>query len=482
MLQRLHRQDAPFSSCSHHVLISKRFRSPRLTCVCHNSRDVQIGETKCQRRVLPLTPSCSCRGLPESPGNPGRAQQSCSGIHRVQAVGCREFPLGSHAGSTAWCFRAIFRTRSLVGKRTLMQSPSTKPIKEDVQQKIEQFAGQVVTDLAAAMAGVMTNLGHKLGLYRAMAEGGPIESHELARRTATNERSVREWLNGQVAGGYVLFDANTHQYLLPPEHGFVLANPDSPAFLSPAFDVAASLWHDEDQILAAFRSGKGMGWHEHNCRLFTATEAFFRNGYRAHLTQSWIPSLSGVQDKLAKGGRVADLGCGHGASVILMAQAFPKSKFVGIDYHESSIAVARERAKQAGVADQIRFEVATPRVLASSKEKFDLVCFMDSLHDMGDPLEAVWASRQAMAPKGALMLVEPFAKDRPEENVGPVARMYYSASAGFCTQNALSQGGRYSLGAQAGATQLLAILKDAGFLSARVAMETPFNLILEARS
>jgi len=361
-----------------------------------------------------------------------------------------------------------------------MQSADTQTM-QDMQQKIEQFAGQVVTDLAAAMSGVMTNLGHKLGLYRAMAERGPINSNELARLTGTNERSVREWLNGQVAGGYVHFDTNTKEYLLPPEHAFVLANPDSPAFLPPAFDVAATLWHDEEQILAAFRSGKGMGWHEHNCRLFSATEAFFRNGYRVHLTQSWIPSLCGVSEKLATGGRVADLGCGHGASVILMAQAFPKSEFVGIDYHESSIAVARERAKQAGLADQIRFEIATPRVLASSKEKFDLVCFMDSLHDMGDPLEAVWASRQAMAPDGALMLVEPFAKDRSEENVGPVARMYYSASAGFCTQNALSQGGRYSLGAQAGASQLLAILKDAGFRSAKVAMETPFNLILEAR-
>ena len=362
-----------------------------------------------------------------------------------------------------------------------MQSPNSNPTREDMQGRIEQFAGRVVTDLAAAMAGVMTNLGHKLGLYRAMAESGPIRSEELARRTDTNERSVREWLNGQVAGGYVLFDADTNQYLLPPEHAFVLANPESPAFLPPAFDVAASLWHDEDEIVAAFRSGKGMGWHEHNCRLFTATEAFFRNGYRAHLTQSWIPALSGVQEKLANGGRVADVGCGHGASIILMAQAFPKSEFVGIDYHESSIGVARERAKQAGVADQVRFEVATPRVLAGRQEKFDLVCFMDSLHDMGDPLEAVWASRQAMARNGALMLVEPFANDRPEENVGPAARMYYSASAGLCIQNALSQGGRYSLGAQAGATQLLAILKDAGFRSAKVAMETPFNLILEAR-
>jgi ubiquinone/menaquinone biosynthesis C-methylase UbiE len=362
-----------------------------------------------------------------------------------------------------------------------MQSPGNNPTGEDMQQKIERFAGQVVTDLAAAMAGVMTNLGHKLGLYRAMADSGPINSHELARCTDTNERSVREWLNGQVAGGYVLFDTNTNQYALPPEHAFVLANPDSPVFLPPAFDAAASLWRDEDQILAAFRSGKGMGWHEHDCRLFTATEAFFRNGYRAYLTQTWIPSLSGVQEQLAKGGRVADVGCGHGASVILMAQAFPKSKFVGIDYHEAQIVVARERAKQAGVADQIRFEVATPRVLADSTEKFDLICFMDSLHDMGDPLEAAWASRQAMAPNGALMVVEPFAKDRSEENVGPVARMYYSASAGFCTQNALSQGGRYSLGAQAGSARLLAILREAGFQSARVAMETPFNLILEAR-
>jgi ubiquinone/menaquinone biosynthesis C-methylase UbiE len=362
-----------------------------------------------------------------------------------------------------------------------MQSPTTAPTRENMQQKIEQFAGHVVADLAAAMAGAMTNLGHKLGLYQAMAESGPINSDELARRTETNERSVREWLRAQVAGGYVLFDSDSNQYLLPPEHAFVLANPDSPAFLPPAFDVAASLWHGEDKLLAAFRSGNGVGWHEHNCRLFTGTEAFFRNGYRAHLTQTWIPALSGIQEQLTNGARVADVGCGHGASVILMAQAFPKSTFVGIDYHESSISVARERAKQAGVADQIRFEVATPRVLATGKEKFDLVCFMDSLHDMGDPLEAVWASRQAMAPDGALMLVEPFAKDRSEENVGPVARMYYSASAGLCTQNALSQGGRYSLGAQAGATQLLAILTDAGFQAGRVAMETPFNLIIEAR-
>src|SRR5215475_2362694 len=335
-------------------------------------------------------------------------------------MGCGEFSLGSHAGSSAGYLRSIFRTRCLgCRRRPVMQNPSAETT-QDMQQRIEQFAGQVVTDLAAAMAGVMTNLGHKLGLYQAMAASGSITSDELARRTSTNERSVREWLNGQVAGGYVRFDPSTNQYLLPPEHAFVLAYPDSPAFLPPAFDVAASLWHDEDQILAAFRSGKGVGWHEHNCRLFTATEAFFRNGYRAHLTQTWIPSISGVGERLANGGRVADLGCGHGASVILMAQAFPKSKFVGIDYHESSIAIAQERAKEAGVADRIQFQVGTARVLANSPEKLDLICFMDSLHDMGDPLEAVAAAREATAPGGALMLVEPFANDRAEENVGPV--------------------------------------------------------------
>lgn len=362
-----------------------------------------------------------------------------------------------------------------------MQSSETETGMEVMQQSVEQFAGQVVTDLAAAMAGVMTNIGHKLGLYRAMAATGPVTAEQLAQRTSTNERSVREWLHGQLAGGYVLFDGERKRYVLPPEHAFVLANPESPAFLPPAFDVAASLWHDEDQILAAFRSGKGMGWHEHNCRLFSATEAFFRNGYQAHLTQSWIPALEGLQQRLVQGGRIADIGCGHGASGILIAQAFPNTTVLGIDYHASSIQVARERATEAGVAERVRFEVGTASVLGDSEQRFDLICFMDSLHDMGHPLEALRAARQAIAPDGALMLVEPFAKDRPEENVGPVARMYFAASAGLCTQNALSQGGTHALGAQAGAQQLLAIVKEAGFQTARIALETPFNLILEGK-
>lgn len=193
-----------------------------------------------------------------------------------------------------------------------MQVSNSDLTSEKTQQKVEQFAGQVVTDLAAAMAGVMTNLGHKLRLYRAMAETGPVTSHDLANRTGTNERSVREWLNSQVAGGYLLFDTETNRFFLPPEHAMVLANPDSPAFLSPAFDVAASLWHGEEKILSAFRSGSGVGWHEHDCRLFTGTEAFFRTGYRAHLTQSWIPALHGVKEKLTSGAFVADVGCGHG--------------------------------------------------------------------------------------------------------------------------------------------------------------------------
>ncbi len=362
-----------------------------------------------------------------------------------------------------------------------MHTASTAPTQQEMQQRVERFAGQVVTDLAAALAGVMTNLGHKLGLYRAMADFGPLDSVELARRTGTNERSVREWLHAQRAGGYVQFDSISGKYSLPPENAFVLANPESPVFLPPAFDLAATLWHDEDQILTAFRSGDGMGWHEHDCRLFGATEAFFRNGYRAYLTETWIPALTGVSERLNSGARVADVGCGHGASVILMARAFPNSEFVGIDYHESSIAVARQRAGQAGVTDRIHFEVGTARHLLAANGKFDFICFMDSLHDMGDPLDALRSSRQALVPDGTLMMVEPFAKDRPEENIGPIARMYYSASAGLCTQNALSQGGRFTLGAQAGAAQILGIAKEAGFQGTKVAMQTPFNLILEAR-
>ena len=356
-----------------------------------------------------------------------------------------------------------------------MQNPS----KEDMQQRIEQFAGQVVTDLAAAMAGVMTNLGHKLGFYRAMAESGPINSDELARRTATNERSVREWLNGQVAGGYVLFDPETNQYLLPLEHTFVLANPDSPAFLPPAFDVAAALWRDEDEILAAFRSGKGMGWHEHNCRLFSGTEAFFRTGYRAHLTQTWIPSLSGVKEQLTKGGRVADVGCGHGVSTRLMAEAFPNSRFYGFDYHEGSIQAARQAASEAKLGGRVSFDVHSAKSYPA--DGYDLVCFFDCLHDMGDPVGAIKHVRESMAEDGTCMLIEPFANDRLEDNLNPVGRFYYAASTMICTPASLDQEVGLALGAQAGEARLRDVARAGGLTRFRRAAETPFNLILEAR-
>ncbi|MGV3519318.1 YdhR family protein [Luteitalea sp.] len=349
------------------------------------------------------------------------------------------------------------------------------------EARVERFVGQVVTDLAASMAGVMTNLGHKLGLYRAMA-AGPVTSAELAARTNTDERSIREWLDGQVAGGYLTLDQATGRHVLPPEHALVLADPDSPVFLPPAFDVAASLWHDEDRIAEAFRTGKGLGWHQHHDRLFSGTEAFFRSGYRAHLTRTWIPALEGVATKLSRGGRVADVGCGHGASTILMAQAYPGARFVGIDYHEASVQTARARAREAGVADRVLFETATAEGWSGGSERFDLVCFMDALHDMGDPLQAARRAREQLADGGTLMLVEPFAHDSPEQNVGPVARLYYAASAGICTQHALAQGGRYALGAQAGLAPIEDILKQAGFGRVRVATSTPFNLVIEARA
>jgi SAM-dependent methyltransferase len=347
------------------------------------------------------------------------------------------------------------------------------------EQQIMAFAGQVLTDLAATAAAVMTSIGHKLGLYRALAALGPVTSTELALRTETDERSIREWLDGQAAGGYVTRQPDG-RYFLPPAHAAVLADADSPVFLPPALEVNASLWHDEDSIRHAFKTGNGLGWHEHDCRLFTGTEAFFRAGYRAHLAQEWIPALDGVTAKLERGGHVADVGCGHGASSIIIAQAFPRARVVGVDYHAASIETARARARDAGVAERVRFEVASAQAFRSS-ERFDLVCFMDAFHDMGDPLQAARTSRALLAEGGTFLLVEPFAHDDPALNIGPVARMYYAASAAICTQHALSQGGRHSLGAQAGPRRVEALLREAGFGQVRVAKTTPFNLVFEAR-
>jgi 2-polyprenyl-3-methyl-5-hydroxy-6-metoxy-1,4-benzoquinol methylase len=345
--------------------------------------------------------------------------------------------------------------------------------------KVEAFAGQVVTDIAATFSGVMTNIGHKLGLYKAMAGSGPLSSRQLAEHTGTHERYVREWLNNQVAGGYVIFDAATDTYLLPDEHVPVLADEDSPMFLVPALDVASSLWLDEQKVTDVFRSGDGIAWSDHHHHLFCGAESLFRPGYKAHLTTSWLKTLDGVEEKLHRGARVADVGCGHGASTIVMAKAYPNSMFYGFDSHPESIETARERAKEAGLNGNIHFKVA--RAKDYSECDFDMICFMDCLHDMGDPIGAARHAKQALKNDGTLLLVEPAAKDAVNDNINPVSRLYYAASTAVCTPCSLSQEVGLALGAQAGEKRLSEVLKTAGFGSMRRAAETPFNIILEAR-
>lgn len=353
------------------------------------------------------------------------------------------------------------------------------------ETRVQQFTGQVLSDLAAAYSGVMVNLGHRLGLYRAMAGRGHLTPEQLAERTETHPRYVREWLHSQRAGGYVNHNPAQDTFELPEEHAFLLADDQSPMFMAPAFAAAASLYLDEDKTLAIFRSGQGMPWGDHNHRLFHAVEAFFRNGYRANLTTTWIAALEGIPERLAKGGRIADVGCGHGASSVLMAAAYPASTIFGFDVHPASIEVAEKRAREAGVQERTHFHCADARSFPSpgpnlSGEGYDLICFMDSYHDMGDPELAARHARSALAPGGSLMLVEPFASDNPEENVGPVARLYYSASTTLCTPNALSQG-HVALGAQAGPARLRESLRSAGFETIRVVHQNPFNLVLEAK-
>ena len=346
-----------------------------------------------------------------------------------------------------------------------------------VPSEIESFIGQVVTDLSAAVSGVLVNVGRKLGLYQAMAELGVCTSAALAGATGIRERYVREWLANQAAGGYVGYDPKTQTYVLPPAQALVLALEDSPIFMASAFEVAASFWLDEDQIVETFRSGEGLGWHAHNHRLFCGTESFFRTGYRAHLVSQWLPALDGVVERLKRGGRVADIGCGHGASTILMAQAFPRSSFVGLDYHDASIATARRRAAEQGVQGNLTFEVKAATEFEG--RDFDLICFMDCLHDLGDPVGALARCREALRPDGKVLLVEPYAGDRLEENLNPVGRMYYAASAMACTPNSLSQDVGLGLGAQAGEERLRKVSQEAGFSGLRRAAQTPVNLILE---
>jgi len=346
-------------------------------------------------------------------------------------------------------------------------------------QSTEAFTGQVVTDVAAAISGVMTTIGHRLGLYKAMAGAGSMTSKKLAQKTNLHERYVREWANNQVAGGYLLFNPTTSSYHLPDAHVPVLAVDNSPVFLLPALEVCASLWFDREKIENAFRTGDGIGWGDHHKGLYCGCEALFKPGYQASLVPEWIAALDGVDAKLRAGAKVADIGCGHGASAILIAEAYPNSTIVGIDAHQASIDTARERAIEAGVGSNLNFEKALAKSYIEAN--FDLICFMDCLHDMGDPVGAARHAFGALKSGGTLLLVEPAANDGVENNINPVSRLYYAASTGVCTPCSLSQEVQAGLGAQAGPGQLSDVLTEAGFSDIRTAVRTPFNIVLEAR-
>jgi len=347
------------------------------------------------------------------------------------------------------------------------------------EAKLEAFMGQAVTDMGAVISAPLFVIGEKLGLYKAMAHAGPLTSQEVAERSGAAERNVREWLRNQAAGGYVTYDPDSDRYTLPEEHALALADEDSPFYILGVYDSIASLYADEDQILEAFRSGEGMGWHEHDHRLFRGTERFFRPGYRGNLVSEWIPALDGVQAKLERGAKVADVGCGHGASTIIMAEAFPNSEFFGFDYHDASIERAREAAQAAGVGDRISFQTASAKDYPGGG--YDLVTVFDCLHDMGDPVGAAAHVLETLDGDGTWMIVEPFANDRVEENLNPVGRIFYGASTVICTPASLAQEVGLALGAQAGEARLTEVLEEGGFTRVRRATETPFNLILEAR-
>jgi len=358
-----------------------------------------------------------------------------------------------------------------------MSTPAAQPLNE---AKLHDFVMKAVGEMGAAMNAALVVIGDKLGLYKAMAGAGPMTSAELAAKTGTTERYVREWLSAQAAGGIVTYDSATQSYTLPPEQAFALADEMSPVFLPGAYYVISACVKDEAKITDAFRKGHGVGWHEHDACLFTGTERFFRPNYRAHLINEWIPSLTAVEAKLKAGGRVADVGCGLGTSTVLMAQAYPKSSFVGFDYHPESIELAREAARKAGLSDRVKFEVAKAKDYPG--KDYDFVAFFDCLHDMGDPEGAARHVRETLAPDGTWMIVEPFANDKLEDNLNPIGRVFYGASTMLCTPASLSQEVGLALGAQAGEKRLTQVLRSAGFSHVRRAAETPFNIVLEARA
>jgi SAM-dependent methyltransferase len=346
------------------------------------------------------------------------------------------------------------------------------------QDRLMAFLGRFVGDLGATMAAGGVLVGERLGLYRALA-ARPQTPPELADATGTDARYVEEWLRGQAAGGYVEYDAASGTYAMTEEQAFALTDPDGPVFVPGAFQLAFGALQSLPRITDAMRSGAGMGWHEHDADVFAGCERFFRPGYLANLTAAWLPALDGVEAKLRAGARVADIGCGHGASTVLMATAYPEATFSGSDYHDGSVEQARLRAKEAGVADRVTFEVAAAQTFGGGP--YDLVTTFDALHDMGDPLGAARHVRESLAPDGTWMIVEPYAGDAVADNLNPVGRVYYSFSTFLCVPNALSQSGGYALGAQAGEPAVRRLVTDAGFTRFRRAAETPFNLVFEAR-
>ena len=344
------------------------------------------------------------------------------------------------------------------------------------QAKLQALLGRAVVDIGANFHAALVVTGDKLGLFRALRDRGRTTAADLAKRTGTHERYVREWLSAMAAGGYVTYDPAGEEFSLSEEQAVALIDADLPG----AFLLAQATVRSEPRITDAFRSGKGVGWHEHDPALFEGTERFFRPGYAVNLVPTWIPALEGMQARLEKGGRVADVGCGHGSSTILMAKAFPASRFVGFDYHDRSIEWARAAAKREGLGDRVSFEVASAKDYPGAG--YDLVAFFDSLHDMGDPVGIGSHVRRSLGPDGAWLLVEPFAHDRLEDNLNPVGRMYYAASTMLCTPNSLAQEVGTALGAQAGEARLKRVATQAGFSRFRRAAETPFNLVFEARA
>lgn len=347
-----------------------------------------------------------------------------------------------------------------------------------MDEKLELFLEKMIGDLGAAASAPLVIIGDRLGLYKALDQDGPLDSRELAEKTGTHERYIREWLAAQAASGYISYDANTQKFHLSPEQRAVFADENSPLNMTGGFYSVASIMFDEPKVTEAFRTGAGIGWHEHHDCLFCGTAKFFRPGYLAHITTEWIPSLNGTQNLLHRGAKVADVGCGYGVSTLIMAREYPHSQFYGFDYHEKSIQQARENARESGLKN-IHFETAAAKNFPG--RDYDVIAFFDCLHDMGDPVGAVTHARQALKPDGVLMIIEPYAEDEMEKNLNPVGRLYYSFSTTVCTPASLSQEVRLGLGAQAGETRLRDVVTQGGFTQFRRATQTPFNLVLEAR-